>query len=104
MGHVNPPITPKQWAIAHKNGHTRKNDEFLVMPVKHVQSVMGLENHPENPKLWTIAHKMAQKCKTGRFLFMPLKHVLSVMGHVNPSPHNPKIVGNSSQKQPYTQK
>jgi hypothetical protein len=59
MGHVNPPITPKQWAIAHKNGHTRKNDEFLVMPVKHVLSVMGLENHPGNPKLWTISHETA---------------------------------------------
>jgi hypothetical protein len=35
MGHVNPPITPKQWAIAQKNGHKCKNDEFLVMPVKH---------------------------------------------------------------------
>jgi hypothetical protein len=33
-------------------------------------------------------------------LVMPLKHVLSVMGHVNP-PHNPKTVGNSSQKRPY---
>jgi hypothetical protein len=36
------PRTPKQWAIAHKNGHKRKNDEFLVMPVKHVLSVMDL--------------------------------------------------------------
>jgi hypothetical protein len=83
MGHVNPPITPKQWAIAHKNGHTRKNDEFLVMPVKHVLSVMGLENHPGNPKLWTISHKTAQKCKNVRFLVIPLKHLVSVMGLVN---------------------
>jgi hypothetical protein len=56
-GHVNPPITPKQWAIAHKN------NEFLVMPVKHVLSVIGLQNLPRNPKLWTIAHETAQKVK-----------------------------------------
>jgi hypothetical protein len=47
MGHVSPPITPKQWAIAHKNGHKHKNDKFLVMPLKHVLSVMGHVNPPE---------------------------------------------------------
>jgi hypothetical protein len=83
MGHVNPPITPKQWAIAHKNGHKRKNDEFLVMPIKHVLSVMGLQNHPGNPKLWTIAHETAQKRKNDGFLVIPLKYLVSVMGLVN---------------------
>jgi hypothetical protein len=29
----------------------------LVMPLKHVLSVIGLVNHPGNPKLLTIAHK-----------------------------------------------
>jgi hypothetical protein len=53
------------------------------MPIKHVQSVMGLENHPGNPKLWTIAHKTAQKRKNDEFLVIPLKHLVSVMGHVN---------------------
>jgi hypothetical protein len=48
-------------AIAHKNGHKRKNDEFLVMHVKHVLSVMGLENHPGNPKLWTKAQENGPK-------------------------------------------
>jgi hypothetical protein len=67
MGHVNPPITAKQWAIAHKNRHKRKNDEFLIMPIKHVLSVMGLENHPRNPKLWTIAHETAQNIKMTGF-------------------------------------
>jgi hypothetical protein len=42
MGHVNPPRTPKLCAIAHKNGHKRKNNEFLVTPVKYVLSVMDL--------------------------------------------------------------
>jgi hypothetical protein len=77
------PITPKQWAIAHKNGHKCKNNKFLVLPVKHVLSFMGLENHPGNPKLWTIAHETAQKRKNDRFLVIPLKHLVSVMGLVN---------------------
>jgi hypothetical protein len=35
----------------------RKNDEFLVMPLKHVLSVMDLVNHYRTPKLWAIAHE-----------------------------------------------
>jgi hypothetical protein len=50
MGLVNHLGTPKLWAIAHKNGHKHKNDEFLVMPVKHVLSVMDLVNHSGTPK------------------------------------------------------
>jgi hypothetical protein len=57
-----------------QNGHKRKNDKFLVMPIKHVLSVMDLENHPKNPKLWTIAHEIAQKRKNDEFLVIPLKH------------------------------
>jgi hypothetical protein len=67
-----------------------KNNEFLVMAVKHVLSVMDLENHPKTPKLWTIAHEMAQKYKNDVFLVIPLKHRLSVMGLVN-HPGNPKL-------------
>jgi hypothetical protein len=29
MGLVDHPRTPKLWAIAHKNGHTQKNDKFF---------------------------------------------------------------------------
>jgi hypothetical protein len=39
----------------------RKNDEFLVMPHKHVPSVMDLVNHSETPKLWAIAHENSPK-------------------------------------------
>jgi hypothetical protein len=35
MGLVNHPRIPKLWAIAHKNGHTRKNDEFFV-PLQNI--------------------------------------------------------------------
>jgi hypothetical protein len=55
----------------------------LVMPVKHVQSVMGLQNHPGNPKPWTIAHETARKRKNDGVLVIPLKHLVSVMGLVN---------------------
>jgi hypothetical protein len=34
-----------------------KNNEFLVIPLKNVLSVMGLENHPGIPKLWAISHE-----------------------------------------------
>jgi hypothetical protein len=61
MGLVNHPGTPKLWAIAHENGHKRKNDEFLVMSLKHVLSFMGLVNHPGTPKLWAIAHEDGPK-------------------------------------------
>jgi hypothetical protein len=60
-----------------------KTTSFLVMPIKHVLSVMGLQNCPENPKLWTIAHEMAQKRKNDGFLVIPLKHLVSVVGLVN---------------------
>jgi hypothetical protein len=65
-------------ALKHKKG------EFLVVPVKHVLSVMGLVNHPGIPKLWAIAHENDPKTKKNyEFLVMPLKHVLSIMGLVN---------------------
>jgi hypothetical protein len=36
----------------------------LVMPLKHVLSVMGLVNHLKTPKLWAIAHKNGHKCQS----------------------------------------
>jgi hypothetical protein len=88
---VNHPGTPKPWAIAHENGpKTQKNDVFLVMPLKHVISVMGLVNHPGTPNLWAIAHENGHKRKNDEFLVMSLKHVLSVMGLVN-HPRTPKL-------------
>jgi hypothetical protein len=61
IGLVNGPGTPKLWAIAHKNGHKHKNDEFWDMPLKHVVSVMGLVNHLRNPKQWAIPHENGPK-------------------------------------------
>jgi hypothetical protein len=73
-----------------KTAQKRKNDEFLVMPLKYVLSVMGLINHPETPKLWAIAHENGHKRKNDEFLVMSLKHVLSFMGLVN-HPRTPKL-------------
>jgi hypothetical protein len=39
----------------------RKKDEFLVIPLKNVLSVMGLVNHPGTPKVWAIAHENVPK-------------------------------------------
>jgi hypothetical protein len=38
-----------------------KNDEFLVISLKHVLSIMDLVNHPRTPKLWAIAHENGPK-------------------------------------------
>jgi hypothetical protein len=45
-----------------------KNDEFFVMPLKHVLSVMGLECHAS---------------QSDEFFATPLKNVLGIMGLVN---------------------
>jgi hypothetical protein len=45
----------------------RKNYEFLVMPLEHVLSVMGLVSHPGTPKLWEIAHEIGHKRKRTSF-------------------------------------
>jgi hypothetical protein len=45
----------------------RKNDEFLVTPLKHVLTVMGLVDHPETPTLRAIAHKKGHKHKNNKF-------------------------------------
>jgi hypothetical protein len=44
-----------------KTALKRKNDEFLVLPLKHVLSVMDLINHSGTPKLWAIAHENGAK-------------------------------------------
>jgi hypothetical protein len=80
MGLVNHPGNPGLWAITHENSQKRKNDEFLVMPLKHVLSVMGLLDHPRTPKLLAIAHENGHKCKYDEFLVMHVKQVLSVVG------------------------
>jgi hypothetical protein len=66
-----------------KTALKHKNDEFLVRPLKHVLSVMGLVNHLGTPKLWAIAHENSHKRKNNEFIVMSLKHKLRFMGLVN---------------------
>jgi hypothetical protein len=86
-----------------KTALKHKNDKFLVMPLKHVLSVLGLVNHPGIPKLWAIAHEKGHKCKNDEFLVMSLKHVLNVMGLVN-HPRTPKLWAIAHENGPKTQK
>jgi hypothetical protein len=44
-----------------KTALEHKNDEFLVMPLKHVLSVVDLINHSGIPKLWATAHENGAK-------------------------------------------
>jgi hypothetical protein len=82
-----------------KTALKRKNDEFLVMPLKHVLSVMGLVNHPRTPKLWAIVHENGHKRKNDEFFcHSSLKHTDC---HIPcKCPRNPKAMGNSSRKRP----
>jgi hypothetical protein len=90
MGLVDHPGTLKLWAIAHKNGHTRKNSPkmqkwwvFFVMPLKHVLSVMGLVDHPRTPKLWVIAHKNGHTRKNDKSFLSFLSSVQTFIFLVN---------------------
>jgi hypothetical protein len=49
-----------------------KNDEFLVMPLKHVLGVIDLVNHSATPKLWAIVHENGYKRINDEFFLIPL--------------------------------
>jgi hypothetical protein len=78
-----------------KTALKRKNDEFLVMPLKHVLNVMGLINHPETPKLWAIAHENGHKRKNDEF-FGHVTQTCTKSHGPSKSPRNPKTVCNGS--------
>ena len=40
-----------------------KNDEFLVISLKHVSSLTGHPSRPNTPKLWAIAHENGLKTR-----------------------------------------
>jgi hypothetical protein len=44
-----------------KTALKHKNNDFLIMPLKHVLSVMDLVNHYGTPKLWAIADENGPK-------------------------------------------
>jgi hypothetical protein len=51
----------KLWALAHEMAIKRKNDEFLGIPLKHI-------NRPRTQKLWALAHETTIKCVNDEFL------------------------------------
>ena len=51
-----------------KKAITRKNDDFLVKPLK-------LVNRPRTQKLWEITHEMAIKRKKDEFFVSTQKHI-----------------------------
>jgi hypothetical protein len=50
--------------IAHKMALKHKNDEYFVMPLKYVLSVMDFVNQSGTPKLWAIAYENGPKMQT----------------------------------------
>jgi hypothetical protein len=74
-----------------------KNAKFLVMPLKHILSVMDLVNHSKNPKLWAIAYENGLKMQKRQVFGHASKKCAECNGPCK-SPQNPKTVGNSSQK------
>jgi hypothetical protein len=81
----------------------RKNDEFLVMPLKTILSVMGLVNHTLTPKLWAIAPKNGHKRINDKFFIIPLKNVQTVLFLVNLH-ETPKLWAIAHENVPKTQK
>jgi hypothetical protein len=78
-----------------KTALKRKNDDFLVTPLKHVLTVMGLVDHPETPKLWAIAHGKGHKHKNNKFFGHSSLKCTDCHIPYN-SPQNRKTIGNSS--------
>jgi hypothetical protein len=68
-GPCNPSRTPKLWAI------TQENDNFLVIPRKHVSGLTVIVNRPGTPKLWSITHGNDHKKQKRRIFIIPLKYV-----------------------------
>jgi hypothetical protein len=73
----------------------RQNDEFLVIPLKNVLSVMGLVNHSGTPKLWATAHENNPKMQK-RQVFCHTSQKCTECHGPYKSQQNPKTVGSSS--------
>ena len=83
-GPCNPSRTPKLWAI------TQENDNFLVIPHKHVSGLTVIVNSPGTPKLWSITHGNDHKKEK--------KKNFHHSSQICKSPWNPNTVGDYSCK------
>src|SRR3954465_14701822 len=52
-----------------------ENDNFLVIPLKHVSGLTVVVNHPGTPKIWSITHGNDHKSKKDDIFIIPLKYV-----------------------------
>src|SRR5215216_1573348 len=87
---LNSPRTPKQWAVAHENGHkTRKLRVFSHIYQKCNGSYRPCKSN-WNQKLWAITHKNGHKHEKDEFLGITLKHVSGLKVIVN-RPRTPKL-------------
>jgi formamidopyrimidine-DNA glycosylase len=80
-----------------------KNDEFLVMPLQHVLSVMDLVNHSGTPKLWAISHENGPKTQNRRVFGHASQTCTECHGPCK-SLQKPKTVGKTTLKCPKKQK
>jgi hypothetical protein len=78
-----------------KTALKHKNNDFLIMPLKHVLSVMDLVNYYGTPKLWAIAHENGPKTPKRRVFGHASKKRTECHGPCK-SFWNPKTVGNIS--------
>ena len=60
-----------------------KNDEFLVITLKHVSGLRVVVNPPRTPKLWAMAHENSHKTCRRRVLGHGLKNISCLMVIVN---------------------
>src|SRR4051812_4060325 len=67
-----------------KTAINRKNDEFLVISLKHAIVLTRHANPPGTPKLWAISHENGHKHENDEFLVISLKHVRVLTRHANP--------------------
>jgi hypothetical protein len=80
-----------------------KNDAFLVMPLKHVLSVMDLVNHYGTPKLLAISHENSPKMQK-QCVFGHASQTCTECHGPCKSLWNPKIVAISHENGPKMQK
>src|SRR3954468_10407928 len=86
------PKLRKLWAIAHENAIKRENDEFLVIPLKHVSGLTSHANRPGTRKIWAIAHENGHKTQK-LWVFGPNSQ--TCIGSIKPrkSPRNSENCG-----------
>src|SRR3954469_10162444 len=90
MGHAIPLEPQNRGQLLTKTTIKHENDNFLVIPLKHVSGPTVVVNRPGTLKLWSITHGNDHKKKKRR-------HFLHTC-QIYKSPWNPNNVGDYSCK------